>query len=1028
MKYIACVIVICLSTLTGYAQSCFPSGIAFNSQADLETNMASNPNCRIIDGNLSLSQSVNDLTPLSNIEVIKGNLLISSSASALTGLESIDSIYGDLMIEQATGLTNSTAIENLLYLGGDLIISKNPDLEISPNFTQLTLFEGENIKVDSNLLMQTLPSLPNVDKLEGEFLITDSGISNLVGMEHWKCIGILTLERNPALEEIDLGTLESLDILKLKSLDSLQILDLSNLSSVNSEIVLQGLRTLEVLSLPSLDTLKGDFDIFACDFLHSIELDNLVRAKDLSFGGSDSLTSLYLPILESIEEGLHLFDFQAIELIDIPELQRVGGDLHFERMESLMELNMPSLDSVGDIRIHYIRSEMKAFKLDDLLYANSFRFTYSYMEEISFNSLYVKEKFHIYSNPSLQSVSFSGVTELEDNIGLSLNDSLTEVSFNNLTTMGGQINVGDNNMLETLRFPLLSSAHGLDVYNNDNLETLDFPSLTALYRFINFVDNNELINLGFSALNGVYGNIIISRNAKLFSLQGLANIDPTSVYHILNGPDIEVTDNPLLSVCNVASICGAIFDADKEVVLNGNAEGCNDINSLECSSLAFGGEVFYDENNNGIRDLGENSVQSIPILIEETGVSVFPRVDGTYFQIAEDGNSYTISIALDDVWEITTGPTSYNFVFEQGLGGYDNFDFGIRYKDAVYNANVHMASEFTRCNTDVDFVIVYEHLAGGYADSDLVFIDFELDPNCSFVSSSIPLENLDQNTGTIKLEDIQTFDKVMIDLVIEMPSEMLTGEIMSFRTEAYLLDQNDKVVLDASAYQSEVGCSYDPNDKQVNPIGVYDEHYTLFDETLTYMIRFQNTGNAEALTVEILDTLDLALEPRTFKVLGTSHDVITNISDRYVSFLFEDINLPDSTSNEPASHGFVLYEIEALEDLPDPTRIENTAHIYFDANPPIVTNTTKNTMVENIPTSVYEEEFVPFILRPNPASTGFGVDIENFRSLEMHDLSGRLILSSMQAEILVNDLEPQMYIVTVKTKDNIFVRKLLVVD
>jgi len=511
------------------------------------------------------------------------------------------------------------------------------------------------------------------------------------------------------------------------------------------------------------------------------------------------------------------------------------------------------------------------------------------------------------------------------------------------------------------------------------------------------------------------------------SLQGLANIDPETIYNNINGPDIQIVGNPLLSVCNVTSVCGVILDPDKEVLLSGNADGCNELSSLECSSLAFGGEVYYDENNNGQRDLGENSVELFPVLIEETGVSVFPRADGSYFQIAEDGNTYTISIELDPVWEITTGMASYNFVFEQGLMGYDNFDFGIRYKDPVYNANVNMTSEFTRCNTDVDFVIVYDHLAGGYDNSDLVFIDFEIDPNCSFVSSSIPLENLDQNTGTIRLEDVNTFDKIQIDLVLEMPSEMLTGEIISFRTEAYIQDQNDKIALDESSYESEVRCSYDPNDKQVNPIGVFDENYTLFDETLSYTIRFQNTGNAEALQVEILDTLDAALDPRTFRVIATSHDVITSISDRHVSFLFEDINLPDSTSNEPESHGFVLYEIETLEDIPDPTRIENTAHIYFDANPAIVTNTTKNTMVEEIPISSVEDEDLPVLtLQPNPAVTTVRVSVEDFKSLQLFDISGRQILESNSPEISVEHLSNQNYIVKVATGEHVYVRKLVV--
>ena len=35
-------------------------------------------------------------------------------------------------------------------------------------------------------------------------------------------------------------------------------------------------------------------------------------------------------------------------------------------------------------------------------------------------------------------------------------------------------------------------------------------------------------------------------------------------------------------------------------------------------------------------------------------------------------------------------------------------------------------------------------------------------------------------------------------------------------------------------------------------------------------------------------------------------------------------------------------------DLPEGTIIENTAHIYFDFNPPIITNTTKNILYDDM--------------------------------------------------------------------------------
>jgi type IX secretion system substrate protein len=54
--------------------------------------------------------------------------------------------------------------------------------------------------------------------------------------------------------------------------------------------------------------------------------------------------------------------------------------------------------------------------------------------------------------------------------------------------------------------------------------------------------------------------------------------------------------------------------------------------------------------------------------------------------------------------------------------------------------------------------------------------------------------------------------------------------------------------------------------------------------------------------------------------------------------------LPDSISNEPESHGYVIFEVEPLPALPNGTQITNDVGIYFDFNPPIYTNTVLNTI------------------------------------------------------------------------------------
>ncbi|WP_224997958.1 gliding motility-associated C-terminal domain-containing protein [Cesiribacter sp. SM1] len=141
--------------------------------------------------------------------------------------------------------------------------------------------------------------------------------------------------------------------------------------------------------------------------------------------------------------------------------------------------------------------------------------------------------------------------------------------------------------------------------------------------------------------------------------------------------------------------------------------------------------------------------------------------------------------------------------------------------------------------------------------------------------------------------------------------------------------------------------SYDPNDKRVAPAGITATNNIAEDSQLEYTIRFQNTGTDTAYTVVVVDPLSEHLDISTLKVGIASHPVQWEISrDNQPSIIwrFKKINLPDSTTNERASHGFVKFKISPKEGLPKGTIIRNKADIYFDYNSPIITNEVFNTL------------------------------------------------------------------------------------
>ena len=139
--------------------------------------------------------------------------------------------------------------------------------------------------------------------------------------------------------------------------------------------------------------------------------------------------------------------------------------------------------------------------------------------------------------------------------------------------------------------------------------------------------------------------------------------------------------------------------------------------------------------------------------------------------------------------------------------------------------------------------------------------------------------------------------------------------------------------------------AYDPNDKQGFPLGCGDNHNIRPGQALDYLIRFQNTGTDTAFTVVIRDTLSPFLDPLSIRPGAGSHPYTWNLSGQGVlSFTFNQIMLPDSNVNEPASQGFVQFNISPYLTLPLGSVLENSAAIYFDFNEPVITNTTWHTI------------------------------------------------------------------------------------
>lgn len=186
--------------------------------------------------------------------------------------------------------------------------------------------------------------------------------------------------------------------------------------------------------------------------------------------------------------------------------------------------------------------------------------------------------------------------------------------------------------------------------------------------------------------------------------------------------------------------------------------------------------------------------------------------------------------------------------------------------------------------------------------------------------------------------------------------------------------------------------SYDPNDKLVVPVGYY---HLDTDTVLSYTIRFQNTGTAEAINVTIRDTLPPEVHASSFIAGASSHTYTYSLTGSGIlNFYFENINLPDSNANEPMSHGFVTFRIKPNETLLPGTEVRNAADIYFDFNDPI--RTPDATVVLSSSTRVPSGNIERLRAHPVPAHEAIYVLLPSemvAHSYEIHSVDHRVMVS-----------------------------------
>ena len=294
-----------------------------------------------------------------------------------------------------------------------------------------------------------------------------------------------------------------------------------------------------------------------------------------------------LSTVTSMKGGISIFD--CPDLVSIEGLSNVSnlgpvGNVFLSGLPNLESLaGLEGLDTINGSLIIGGGSYGGIIQLENLAGLNNLKAVGGYVEVSNCSALTslwglhqlssIGGRFNIFNNnllpnlsglESLTSVGLNPAGTGDDlnigNLGFGGNDSLQNlIGLNNLQTIGGDLNINLNWNLQTL-FGLqnLSSIGGnLHLFYNDQITNLQ----------------------GLESIESIGGNIEIPSCLNLETLQGIENIEGNSI------EGIDISMNPLLSECDIQSICSFLISPTGIVTFESNAPGCNSQEEVEAACL-----------------------------------------------------------------------------------------------------------------------------------------------------------------------------------------------------------------------------------------------------------------------------------------------------------------------------------------------------------------------------------------------------------------------------------------------------------
>ncbi|WP_291116548.1 DUF7619 domain-containing protein [Flavobacterium sp. UBA6135] len=435
--------------------------------------------------------------------------------------------------------------------------------------------------------------------------------------------------------------------------------------------------------------------------------------------------------------------------------------------------------------------------------------------------------------------------------------------------------------------------------------------------------------------------------------------------------------------------------------------------------------AFLDTNANGVKDSGEpNFIHgSFTYQVNSGDVISANGSSGTHSILVPDvTNSYTLNFQINPEYSsYFSTSTSYTNISVAAGSGSTTYYFPVTSQQNFSDVQVNVIGNnqprpgFTYSNT-----IIYKN--NSYQSVPSGTITFTKDPAVTITNISQSGATPTASGFTFDYTNLAPFETRQILVTMQVPviptvnlGDILTNSVTITPSPDTIPSNNE-----SSVSQVVVG-SYDPNDKMESRGPEIDIDTFTTNDYLYYTIRFENTGTASAEFIRIEDTLHADLNPATFEMIHASHTYNVTRNGNELVWHFFDIDLPPTIEDPILSQGYVHFRIKPNSGFAVGDIIPNTAEIYFDYNPAIITNTFETEFVETLSISDYVVS--DLLIYPNPASDILYFNSNNtIKDITVYDLLGNEILlkkvNKNQMDLDVANLSKGIYIIKIINPDN----------